>query len=504
MKTMTTLQKICLAFVLLLGMQVSAQEFKNFAIENAPYACASPGFNDFTAIFDVVSGAFANDNKFVLELSDVNGEFNASTEKLGELAAFAGTGMKINFSFPVPTGKQSYGSDQFKIRVRSTNPAKQVVISAYEYHWYDTSLEPMVLNNRKPLEICPQSSFKLAVTQQGHQSYIWYKDGQEIPGENKYFISVTEAGSYQVKVNLGNCIDLPSYSNAISNTVQVTLKPMPEDIQADSSTDLCGAQDVVLLKAPEARGYQYQWYYKGAVIAGATNPTYEAGNGKGGAYFCKITGNGCTTQSNVIDVKVFSEESVVLTPAGPYEMVAGGNLLLTASGAQSYLWKNANGEVISRQEEASISMPGTYTLSASRGLCNVRIEIVINEKAGGGTDGGGTDGGGTDGGGTDGGGTDTDPPVTPPTPSPKVPKAFTPNGDGVNDTWVLPAAYTDKENVEVVIFSAAGKLMLKTNRYDNLWPTTGSLPATKTPQFYYYVIRVDNKVEKKGTITLVK
>lgn len=536
---------LCLSLLVMGSWLSYGQTIDNFKIKGSPFACASPGYEEFTAVFDIV-GVFDNNNVFTLEISDVNGEFNGNTVELGTLAAFAGTGLEITFDIPEPTGAQSYGSDQFKIRLRASAPVAEAIITPYEYHWYDTSLGALILNDRKPLDVCPQSSYKIEVAQQGHQSYNWYKDGVLMPDEHSYFLLITEPGDYQVKLDLGSCLNYPKYSNAISNVMTVEFKSdMPADIEAASDTDLCAGGSVVL-KAPESRSYTYQWYKNQTAISDEVGLEYTASTA--GNYFCEITNltSGCVTKSNVIEVSVFTESSVSISPAGPYEVAedGSGGLLLTASGASTYIWKNEKGEVVSRQNVANITLPGTYSLSASRGICNVRKEVVVEAKTTGGQTPTDTDGDGVPdkddqcpevaglpelNGCPDGGQTPTDtdgdgvsdaddqcpevaglpglngcPDIDPAEPAEEVQAVTTPNGDGINDTWALPEEYTDKPNVEVIIFSKTGKMVLKRTNYKNRWPATGDLPISKTPQFYYYIIKSNDKVVKKGTITLIK
>lgn len=44
----------------------------------------------------------------------------------------------------------------------------------------------------------------------------------------------------------------------------------------------------------------------------------------------------------------------------------------------------------------------------------------------------------------------------------KIPNVITPNGDGVNDTWVIPF-----ESANVVIFDRSGSIVYKSDNYKN-------------------------------------
>lgn len=49
-----------------------------------------------------------------------------------------------------------------------------------------------------------------------------------------------------------------------------------------------------------------------------------------------------------------------------------------------------------------------------------------------------------------------------------IPNVFTPNGDGLNDTWVLPF-----ENASIIIFNTAGNVVYRANPYLNDWNADG-------------------------------
>lgn len=81
---------------------------------------------------------------------------------------------------------------------------------------------------------------------------------------------------------------------------------------------------------------------------------------------------------------------------------------------------------------------------------------------------------------------------------------ITPNGDGVNDTWFIENLETYPIH-EIVIFDAAGRILYRTQSYQNDWG--GLLNGTPlTEGAYYYIIRLgaNKNVIKKGYISLVR
>ncbi|WP_340156227.1 gliding motility-associated C-terminal domain-containing protein, partial [uncultured Winogradskyella sp.] len=86
----------------------------------------------------------------------------------------------------------------------------------------------------------------------------------------------------------------------------------------------------------------------------------------------------------------------------------------------------------------------------------------------------------------------------------KIPNVISPNGDGINDTWIIPQIYhTNDANTEVLIMDNKGNVVLKTVSYQNNWPEV-DLNLSSVNQVYYYVITTEDNKTKKGSITVVK
>ena len=84
-----------------------------------------------------------------------------------------------------------------------------------------------------------------------------------------------------------------------------------------------------------------------------------------------------------------------------------------------------------------------------------------------------------------------------------IPNAITPNGDGVNDTWIIRDLAEIKNN-EVMIFSRWGDVLFTARPYNNDWDGTYNgkpLPAGT----YYYILKLDDLGEvRDGNITIIR
>ncbi|MBN2350371.1 MAG: gliding motility-associated C-terminal domain-containing protein, partial [Bacteroidales bacterium] len=83
---------------------------------------------------------------------------------------------------------------------------------------------------------------------------------------------------------------------------------------------------------------------------------------------------------------------------------------------------------------------------------------------------------------------------------------FTPNGDGINDTWRIPNAY-QYENIEVEIFNRWGNRVFHSKGYSSDKEWNGTYNGKELPiGTYYYIIHPNDGVTepKTGTVTIVR
>ncbi len=83
-----------------------------------------------------------------------------------------------------------------------------------------------------------------------------------------------------------------------------------------------------------------------------------------------------------------------------------------------------------------------------------------------------------------------------------VPSAFTPNGDGLNDSWVILGLQLYPGCV-VTVFDRWGQIVYQSSGNNNPWNgrVKGQAPSTAT---FVYSIDLKNGKKLSGTITLIR
>jgi gliding motility-associated-like protein len=81
-----------------------------------------------------------------------------------------------------------------------------------------------------------------------------------------------------------------------------------------------------------------------------------------------------------------------------------------------------------------------------------------------------------------------------------VPSGFTPNGDGINDLFVI-TALDNFDQVELFVYNRYGNLVYESQQYENDWDGTSSKNGMELPDgTYYYVIQLDGEAQRNGYV----
>ncbi|MDH5476190.1 MAG: gliding motility-associated C-terminal domain-containing protein, partial [Cyclobacteriaceae bacterium] len=98
---------------------------------------------------------------------------------------------------------------------------------------------------------------------------------------------------------------------------------------------------------------------------------------------------------------------------------------------------------------------------------------------------------------------DTDSLLVTVTPKLGIPNTFTPNGDGVNDTWIIDSI--DKyPNAQVDIYNRWGMQIFKSLAYSQPWDGRFNRQELGESTFYYVIDLKDGFPQLKGAITIIR
>lgn len=204
--------------------------------------------------------------------------------------------------------------------------------------------------------VCEQSSLQLfANSTSAGTTYSWTGPGNFSSNAKNPQISnvqISNSGSYSVAITLNGCtdtLDVPVSVNPFHGPPVVSISSFPGD------TVCIGTNISFTATANNAGSPAYQWMLNGAVIPGATNPTYSSSALSNGDHInCAINSNyvcqpidSALSNSLILDI-IFNPAPVINFTHNPQTYVLGdlvtfnGNILSSTLGL-SYIWtKNGN------------------------------------------------------------------------------------------------------------------------------------------------------------------
>lgn len=215
-----------------------------------------------------------------------------------------------------------------------------------------------------PVSSCQGESVNLNVSG-GYDSYQWQSNGNPVIGQtsSSYTFTVSQSFSISVTVTSGTC-------EATSNVVTVTSISAPQvSIQPSASVEVC--QDSFVLTGTSDAG-NYQWFFNGNPISGATSNTYTAT--QSGLYrfsSTSETGN-CTTTSQVVSVSLDVVVDVSIS-ASDLNPCGGQTVTLSVQGNfTNIVWSNN-----ATSSSIQVTSSGVYTVSVTAGTCVATDELTL-------------------------------------------------------------------------------------------------------------------------------
>lgn len=89
----------------------------------------------------------------------------------------------------------------------------------------------------------------------------------------------------------------------------------------------------------------------------------------------------------------------------------------------------------------------------------------------------------------------------------KVMNAFSPNGDGINDRWMLTTSDACTRNITVNVYNRYGQMVYSSRNYSNNWDGTSNGKPLPDGTYYYlanYVLINGSRLDLKGDVTILR
>ncbi|MCA0132729.1 T9SS type B sorting domain-containing protein [Winogradskyella alexanderae] len=487
MLTLSTLNKLILSLCLFLICFIEHAEAQ--VVLGTPnlgftQACANASFNTYNLSF-VFSpeSALESTNQFSIEMSNADGDFSEAiiiyTSQPGEFITSPAT---LEFSLPETTAGENY-----RLRVKSSAPAANSSGSVNFAAYYKLQDSPFTINNLVSTgAYCTGGSYLLTIDNPGtgnndsplnypSLTFNWFRETSPTTSEfisEGPTLSVSTEGTYFVETNYGSCT-----SNSFSNRVTITEATSGEadaTIASSLGNPFCPEQGNTTLST--IGGISYQWFKNGEIIPEATNQQYQTN--ESGTFSVQVDLGDCSASGSIELVSELFNSTINVDEVNSIE--EGETLIVNVSTdaiSPVFEWY-FNNQLIPNETTDTIEASdfGDYkvTITETSG-CNSSktYEFTVEEAL------------------------DPFPDVD------NIPNVISPNGDGINDTWVLPLQYVSGTNTTVMIMSNRGDVVFQTDDYQNNWPQT-NLNTNSINQVFYYIITTENNITKKGTITVVK
>lgn len=367
----------------------------------------------------------------------------------------------------------------YSVKVRDRQTECEVISNAIGVT--ANALKTPEIQSNGSLVLCQGSGVELRTPFIEGVTYEWFKNGKKEGTVNSNALVVNQAGEYVVTITT-KC------SQAASDPTLVSLKAViSPPICAPVSR--CGEGKVVL-KASGGKEGKYQWYDENYYLIKGINTStcITESHRRNATYYVANEEFGCVSKK--IQVDVFIKPPAIPVYAGEDVAIILGesvqlNAIIKTNGAaipatveattvkpnhrfewspKEYLDNPYSPNPIANPIESTVY---TVTTLIEDG-CEITDNVTVTVRR-----------------------------------ELKIPNGFTPNGDGVNDTWEI-ANIAFQPGATVEIFDRWGSKIFESIGYKSNWDGTsnGQLLPTHT---YFYVISAENgKLRWAGAVNLVR
>ncbi|MFN8353755.1 MAG: S8 family serine peptidase [Spirosomataceae bacterium] len=219
-----------------------------------------------------------------------------------------------------------------------------------------------------PTTICRGALLRLSANTGTNFRYQWYKDGVAVSGATTYYLYISQAGNYQVRITQGEC-------TALSPATSVSISQVSATIATTGNTNLCNGSSVKLSTA-SGTSLTYQWLKDGKDISGATSSSYTAS--LTGNYQVKIQDGSCTVTSAAKSVQAV-QLAATTTPSSDFTVCGASSITLSANTGSSfsYQWIKDNVDISgATTSQLSVSQTGSYAVRVTQNGCTASSKAV--------------------------------------------------------------------------------------------------------------------------------
>ncbi|SFQ53137.1 gliding motility-associated C-terminal domain-containing protein [Hymenobacter arizonensis] len=315
-------------------------------------------------------------------------------------------------------------------------------------------------------------------------SFQWFVNNVAVFSGSSFTSSTLVTGDVvrvEVTPTAGLCSTGPTVATVTVTRTPTPLPTLAIAVQPGGAVCLGSPLTFSIASVTEAGpAPEYQWQVNGNDVAGATGPVFTSTTLREGQIVTLRlrTTNACAQQvtvvSNGITVRILPPVDV---DAGPdKEILAGTSVLLEgrADGNYPVTWTPSIGLTFPGNDPLRpVAAPletTTYTLSAGEGGCADSDQVTVTVR----------------------------PPI-------RIPNAFTPNGDGRDDTWQIEFIEQFPENT-VSVFNRWGNRIFSAENYSRANEWRGDINGQPAPVgTYYYVVVTKGPLGKSysGSITIL-
>ncbi len=314
------------------------------------------------------SEKYNSNNIFTAQLSNKTGSF-ANPINIGSLAS--DTTGTITCVIP---GNISPGTG-YRIRVVASSPNDTTKNIGPAIKIGNPDSTNISVSNNGP--ICEGTTLQLyAYTLVPGTTYSWAGPNSFSSTSSTPFIAgatPSQSGDYLVTMKWYGC--------EVTDTTQVTVKPLPAKPLAGSNSPLCAGSTLNLTAASSTSGVTYSWAGPGSFTSAAQNPAVTNSTvSMSGDYIVTADLNGCSRKDTTTVIVNPQPAAVTLTSNAP--VCAGDTLYLNSTASStgvSYGWTGPNSISATTQNtyiaNATTAATGWYTMTVGLNSCSYTDSI---------------------------------------------------------------------------------------------------------------------------------